>query len=136
MPSPNTEHHAKHSSKQQGWARLFLALGYSWDGLCAVWKTEAAFRQEIALGLILLPLIGILDFTLITRIILISLYGMVLVTELLNSAIEALSDLCSPEYHPLVKYAKDAGSAAVLIVLLTNQLVWIFAIYELCNSAK
>ncbi|MEW6220044.1 MAG: diacylglycerol kinase [Thermodesulfobacteriota bacterium] len=105
--------------------RLALALGYSWSGLKAAFVHEAAFRQEILLLAVLAPVALLVDTTLVNRALLLASLLAVLVVELLNSAIEALTDKVAPDLHPLAKRAKDMGSAAVLVALLAAAGVWL-----------
>ena len=107
-----------------GLARILNAVGYSWAGLRAAFQHEDAFRQEVLLLLPLLPLAVYLGNSGIERALMIgSLLG-VLIVELLNSAVEAAVDRVSLERHPLIKRAKDMGSAAVMIALLNVVVVW------------
>ena len=107
-----------------GLVRLWYALGYSRDGLAAAWKNEAAFREEVLLAAIAIPLALFLGKTGVDRSILIGSIILILIVEILNSAIEAVVDKASPEKHELAKRAKDMGSAAVLFSLLNAAVVW------------
>lgn len=107
-----------------GFKRLFRAFGYSCDGISAAWRHEAAFRQEFCLAAILLPLGLYLGRNASERALLCGSILLILVVELLNSGLEAITDRASPEQHELAKRAKDAGSAAVLLALLLALLVW------------
>ena len=107
-----------------GLVRLWNALGYSRDGLTAAWKNEAAFREETLLAAIAIPLALFLGKTGVDRSILIGSILLILIVEILNSAIEAVVDKASPEKHELAKRAKDMGSAAVLLSLLNAAVVW------------
>lgn len=107
-----------------GIERLKKALGYSLQGLAFAWKGEAAFRQEVWLFLILLPLALFVGETALERAVLIAVLLLVLLVELLNSAIEAVVDRISLEPHALAKRAKDMGSAAVFIAILNAAIVW------------
>ncbi len=108
-----------------GLRRLFNAMGYSWAGLRAAYKHESAFRQELWLALLLVPLALYLGETAVERVLMVGALLLVLVVELLNSAIEASVDRISLEHHLLIKRAKDMGSAAVLLALLNVLVVWI-----------
>lgn len=112
-----------------GLARLRQACGYSLAGLRAAWRHEAAFRQELAIGL---PLIGLAWWVAPGRWealwMSVSIL-LVFVVELLNSAIEALADAVSPEHHPLLGRAKDLGSAAVMVTLIAAILTWAVALW-------
>ena len=109
---------------RSGLSRLRQALGNSWCGLRAAWSHEEAFRQEVLLGLVLAGLALLLDLPLAGKALLQASLLLVLITELLNSAIEAIVDLASPEFHELAGRAKDLASAAVLLALLLVPLVW------------
>lgn len=111
--------------KPTGLTRIIKAAGYSRAGLQAAWKHEAAFRQELALLAVLFPLGLFLGKNGMERAILISSVMIVIVTELLNSAIEAAIDRIGPEYHPMAGQAKDMGSAAVFVSIVTVIIVWI-----------
>jgi len=108
----------------QGLRRLMNAFGYSRDGFAAAWKHEAAFREELLLAAITIPLGLWLGQTGIERALLVGTILIVLIVELLNSAIEAVVDRVSPERHELSKRAKDIGSAAVLVTLTLAAAVW------------
>lgn len=107
-----------------GIARVLAATGYSWAGLCQAWKHEAAFRQELVLALLLLPAAFWLGGDVVGIALLLGSCFIVLIVELLNSAIEAVVDLASPALHTLAGRAKDMGSAAVFIALAQVVLVW------------
>lgn len=115
-----------------GLVRIVRAFGYSLQGLGAAWRHEAAFRQEIALSVILIPLGLWLGNTAIERLMLAGVLVLVLVAELFNSAIEALADAISPDHHPLLGRAKDLGSAAVLLTLLLTGATWIAVLLPRC----
>ncbi len=105
--------------------RLLAACRYSWHGLRTTYRTEAAFRQEVYLAVVLIPLACWLEVSNAERALLILTVLLLPVVELLNTAIEAVVDLLSPEQHPLAKTAKDAGSAAVGIALVAMVAVWL-----------
>ena len=109
---------------RQGLPRLINALGYSRDGLRAAWQHEAAFREEVLLALVALPLALFLGRTGVDRALLVGSVLLVLIVEILNSAVEAVVDKASPERHELAKRAKDMGSAAVLLTLINAAAVW------------
>ncbi|WP_069472722.1 diacylglycerol kinase [Candidatus Marithrix sp. Canyon 246] len=115
--------------KQTGLLRLIKAFGYSLAGLKAAFIHEAAFRQEVILSLLLIPLALFLGANGIERALLISGLFVVLIAELFNSAIEAVADRISEEKHPLIKRAKDIGSAAVLVALCYAVLVWLLVLW-------
>lgn len=99
-------------------ARILRAFTYSCQGLKAAWQYEAAFRQECMLTAILFPSAFWLGRDAAEVFLLCLTLVLVLITELINSAIEALADSISTEHHPLLGRAKDIGSAAVLLALL------------------
>ena len=109
---------------KQGLTRLINALGYSKDGLSAAWKNEAAFREEVLLAAITIPLAIVLGKTGIERALLIGAILLILIVEILNSGLEAVVDKASPEKHELAKRAKDMGSAAVLLSLANAAVIW------------
>ncbi|MGE3318657.1 MAG: diacylglycerol kinase [Candidatus Berkiella sp.] len=108
--------------------RLFKATGYSMQGISAALKTEPAFVLEVLLCFFLVPTAVWLQVPLFTKAILISSLFLVLLVELLNSAVEAVVDRISTERHPLSKKAKDVGSAAVLLSILNAIILWVFAL--------
>lgn len=110
--------------QQQGWSRLGAAAIYSWRGLVASWRNEAAFRQEILLAAPMLALAMWLDVDGVERALLLASVIAVLVVELLNTGVEAAIDRIGSERHPLSAMAKDVGSAAVLLSLLATGMVW------------
>ncbi len=107
-----------------GLVRIWNAFWYSIDGLKAAYVNEDAFRQEILLSAVLVPLALWLDVGRIDKVLMIASVLLVLIVELLNSAIEATVDRVSLENHRLAKRAKDIGSAAVLVALVNVALVW------------
>jgi diacylglycerol kinase (ATP) len=107
-----------------GLNRVIDAFGYSMKGLSATWKFEAAFRQEVALALILVPSAFWLARTYIELILLIASVFWVLMAELANSSIEAVVDRTGSEHHELSGRAKDIGSALVFVSLVLLTLVW------------
>lgn len=107
-----------------GLARIVNAAGYSWAGLTAAFRYEDAFRQEVMLALLLIPLAAYLGDTGIERALMVGAVLLVLIVELLNSAVEAAVDRISLEHHQLIKRAKDMGSAAVMIALVNVVVVW------------
>jgi diacylglycerol kinase (ATP) len=109
---------------KKGLRRLWNALGYSRDGLAAAWKNEAAFREEILLACITMPLAIYLGKTGVERALMLGSIILILIVEILNSAIEAVVDKASPEMHELAKRAKDMGSAAVLFSLINAATIW------------
>jgi len=109
---------------QRGLRRLWNALGFSLSGLRTALRHESAFRQEVALAAVLLPLACVLPVDALARLTLVGVVLEVLVAELLNSAVEATVDRVGLDTHRLAKRAKDFGSAAVLVALVHLALVW------------
>jgi diacylglycerol kinase (ATP) len=107
-----------------GLGRIVLAARCSAQGFADAWKYEAAFRQEIALTAVLVPLAILLGQTGLERVILIGSCLLVLIVELLNSAVEATVDRFGDEQHELSGRAKDLGSAAVFVSLVVVVVVW------------
>ena len=107
-----------------GITRIIKATGYSMKGLKSAWINEAAFRQELMLILLLMPLTLWVGETLNQILLLVVISWLVVIVEVLNSAIEAVVDRIGPEHHELSGRAKDLGSAAVFIALALNTLVW------------
>ena len=111
--------------------RLLSAFFYSLSGLKLAWRQEAAFRQEVVLAFVLAPVAPYLANSGAELALLWLTLCIVLVAELLNTAIEAAVDRAGQELHPLAKTAKDAGSAAVLVALFGAAAVWVtIAIYQ------
>ena len=115
-------------ANKTGIARIFAAFSYSADGLGAAFRHESAFRQELVLFVLLLPLLYFLPVSLFFKCLLFSANTMVLIVELLNSGIESVVDLVSPDYNIYAKRAKDMGSAAVLLSLLLAAGLWASAL--------
>jgi diacylglycerol kinase (ATP) len=117
-----------------GPARLVGALRYSFSGIRAAIGGEAAFRQELALCAVAVPLALWLPVTPLERLLMIGALGMVLVVELVNSAIEATVDRIGPERHPLSKQAKDLGSAAVMLSLTMAGATWLTVLWPVIRA--
>jgi len=108
----------------KGLERLFKAFGFSMQGLSAAFRNEVAFRQETYISIVLVPLGIYLGETGAERALLVSVIFLVLITELINSGVEAVVDRFGEEHHELSGRAKDVGSAAVLIALINVLIVW------------
>lgn len=115
--------------KTTGLTHLIKATGYSMKGLKSAVKNEAAFRHELFLAVILLPLAFWLGNTAIEIALLVGSVLLVLIVELLNSAIEAIVDRVGREYHELSGRAKDQGSAAVFVAMVACALTWLIVIF-------
>ncbi|HET8759740.1 MAG TPA: diacylglycerol kinase [Nitrospiria bacterium] len=104
--------------------RLLRALGFSWEGLKAAWRSEWAFRADVAVFLVAAPLGLWAGRTGVERALLIGSLFLVLIAELVNTAIEAVVDRIGPDRHALSKKAKDVGSAVVLLALFNAGVIW------------
>ena len=113
-----------------GLARLLRATGNSIDGLAAAYRGETAFRQEIWIAVVLVPTALWLGNGWVETALLIGTVLLVLIVELLNSAVESAIDRVSLELHPLSKRAKDIASGAVLVSLLLCGFVWLSAMWH------
>lgn len=109
---------------KSGLARIIAAAGNSWRGLRACWSNEAAFRQEVLLAVPLLTVAATWQVSSVERALMMASVLLVLVVELLNSAIEAAIDRIGTEHHVLSGLAKDVASAAVAMSLLLTVVVW------------
>jgi diacylglycerol kinase (ATP) len=116
--------------KPTGFTRLFKAFRVSWLGLVGAFREEAAFRQELALAVVVIPLGLWLGRDGIERALLVAPMFLVLMVELLNSAIEATVDRIGVERHKLSGLAKDIGSAAVFMSLLLLAVVWVLILWR------
>ena len=113
-----------------GIKRIINAFGFSFLGLRAALKHEAAFRQELAFCVVLIPLSFWVGQTTVERVLLIGSLLLVLIVELINSAIEAIVDRIGTEHHELSGRAKDIGSAAVLVSLVNSTMIWGLIIFD------
>ncbi|AZP32039.1 diacylglycerol kinase [Cronobacter sakazakii] len=113
-----------------GLTRIINAAGYSWKGLRAAWKNEAAFRQEGVAVIAAILIACWLDVDPVTRVLLIGSVTLVMIVEILNSAIEAVVDRIGPEFHELSGRAKDMGSAAVLLSIILALVVWVTLLWQ------
>ncbi|NYT64043.1 diacylglycerol kinase [Alcaligenaceae bacterium] len=119
-----TPHHSPYKSKG-GLGRLVNALRYSAQGLSAAFKHEAAFRQELFLAAVLIPIAIWASRSTAELLLLLGTLFFVLIVELINSALEALADTITLEHHPLIGRAKDLGSAAVMLSIIFCTVVWL-----------
>jgi diacylglycerol kinase (ATP) len=109
---------------RSGASRILDAYKYSLKGLRAAWEYEEAFRQESMLAMVMLPMAFWLGTNATERMLLIITVMIVIITELINSALEAVVDRISTEHHELSGQAKDIGSAAVMLSMLLCLLCW------------
>jgi diacylglycerol kinase (ATP) len=107
-----------------GLTRLLHAFYNSMAGLSDAWRTESAFRQEVVLAAILVPIACVVPVSALERALLIAVVLLVMIVELLNTGVEAAIDRISFDHHELSKRAKDIGSAAVLLSLVLWAVVW------------
>nr|WP_061128049.1 diacylglycerol kinase [Caballeronia catudaia] len=117
--SPSDTH-----AKRRGLLRGVFALRHSWAGLVATWREESAFRQEVCIAAVLLPVAACVHVSAAERVMLAGSVLLVLLVELINSSIEAAIDRISLERHELSGRAKDCGSAAVTIALVIAAMTW------------
>ena len=115
---------------RNGITRLWNALFYSLDGLSAAFRHEDAFRQEVLMALILIPIAIHAPASGPGKALMVASVLLVLIIELVNSGIEAVTDRISLEDHVLAKRAKDMGSAAVMIALLNVPVVWLLVLID------
>jgi len=112
----------------KGLLRIFNATGYSFQGIKRAWRTEAAVRQEFILALVLLPVAVVIAQSVIQLVLMLLSLFIVIITELLNTAIEYVVDRIGSERHDLSGAAKDIASAAVFFSLFQVSTVWILII--------
>jgi diacylglycerol kinase (ATP) len=112
--------------KHSGVLHALQAFKYSYAGIVATFRSESAFRQEVVCAAVLIPVAVFLRVQPVERVALIGPVLLVLLVELLNSAIEAVVDRISPEHHELSRRAKDCGSAAVMLSLIMCAFAWGF----------
>lgn len=114
--------------RERGLRHLVKAFGWSMAGLDAAFRYQAAFRQELAASVILVPLAFYLGQSGLERAFLVASLLIVLVTELINSAVETAIDRVGIDHHPLSKQAKDLGSAAVFVAMVNVAAVWLLVL--------
>lgn len=111
--------------KPTGFTRVWKAFFHSMEGLGAAFKHEAAFRQEVLVAILLIPTALLLPLSSVEKVLLIGAVFLVLITELLNTAVENCIDYISFDKHPFAKRAKDIGSAAVFLSLISCAVTWL-----------
>jgi len=120
-----------------GMRRVVNAFFYSIEGIGSTWKHEEAFRQEMMLAFVLVPLAVFLPVELLGKALMIGSVLLVLIVELLNSAVEWCVDLAAQQQrHPFAKRAKDMGSAAVFLSLLNCLLMWVLALAQAVTAGR
>ena len=110
--------------QRTGWRRIKNALHFSLEGLRACYAGEEAFRQEVWLATFLIPFSLVLPISALSTALLIASVLLVMIVEILNSAVETIVDRISKDHHLLSKKAKDMGSAAVFLSLVNLVIVW------------
>lgn len=115
--------------RKTGLQRVWNAMFYSLDGLKAAYRHEDAFRQEVWLALVLAPAALAMPVSGVGKALMIASVFLVLIVELLNSAVEAAVDRISLDHHSLAKRAKDIGSAAVMLSLINAAAVWLLVLF-------
>lgn len=125
MEQPVSEFKSK-----SGLKRIFTAFRYSLDGFRAAWRNEHAFRQEVSVFVVGVVIALLLKVSAFEKLVLIGVLVLILIVELINSAIEAVVDRVSLERHSLSKNAKDFGSAAVLLACLLAIATWAVVLYN------
>ncbi len=118
------------SENETIFGHILNAVIYSWDGFKAAWTNEMAFRIETVVIALLLPIGLWIGETVVERALLIGSSMLVLITELLNSAVENVVDRIGTERHILSKQAKDLGSAAAAVSMLTAAIIWGLIAYQ------
>jgi diacylglycerol kinase (ATP) len=114
-----------------GVIRIYNAFLNSLAGLADAWRHESAFRQEVLLAAVMIPIALLVPVTPVERALLVAVVMLVIVVELLNSSVEAAIDRISFDHHSLSKRAKDIGSAAVFVSLALCVLVWVLVLAPL-----
>jgi len=114
---------------RKGFTRIWFALIYSFNGLRFAFTKEAAFRQETCIYVLLMIVLCFLPLSIVFKCILFGASTLVLIVELLNSAIESIVDMTAPEYNDLAKQAKDIGSAAVFVSIILSVVLWGWAVF-------
>ena len=109
--------------------RIWQAFQWSMKGLRAAWQLESSFRLEVYLCVVLVPIGFYLGQTVVERFLLVSVLLLVLIVEVLNSAIEAVVDRWGPEHHDLAGRAKDMGSAAVFLSDVNAVVCWLLILW-------
>ncbi len=130
----NPEQTISEFKSKSGLKRIFSAFGYSMAGFKSAWRSEHAFRQELFVVVIAMVAAFLLPVPAWQKLLLIAVFVLVLIVELINSAIEAVVDRVSLERNPLSKNAKDFGSAAVLLTFLLAVATWLVILWPLFSG--
>lgn len=134
QPTPPNSHTESPFKGKTGLTRVWNAFNYSLAGLVAAWRNEDAFRQEVLLAVVLIPIALFCPVSPVEKAVMTASVLLVIIVELLNSAVEAAIDRISLDRHLLSKRAKDVGSAAVLIALLNVAIVWLLILLPLAKA--
>ncbi|RDH83067.1 MAG: diacylglycerol kinase [endosymbiont of Galathealinum brachiosum] len=118
-------------SGNTGLTRIIKAIGFSWQGIKAAYQNEAAFRQELLLATVLIPVAIWLADNVVQMALMISSVLLVMIVEILNSAIEAVVDRFGGELHELSGRAKDMASAAVFLALIYMTVIWCLMLWQI-----
>lgn len=129
MPQIDLASPADRQKRRSGFSRLWHATGFSLAGLRAGWQ-ETAFRSEALAAIVLVPLAFWLGRDWVEVALLAGSVVLLMIVELLNTAVEAAIDRVGPEWHALSKRAKDMGSAAVLLTVLLTGAIWAAALHQ------
>lgn len=105
---------------------LFKNASYALEGFVHAFKTETSFKLELLIALVVFPLIYFMPFEFIYKLVLFMTYFIIMIAELLNSAVENVVDLVTLEKHPLAKSAKDIAATAVLFTVILHLMCWLF----------
>ena len=124
----------KKPATKKGLIRIWNAFVYSLNGLRLAITQETSFKQEIGIYIVLLVVLFFLPLSFIFKCLLFFANTIVLIVEIINSAIESIVDMTSPEYHELAGKGKDLGSAAVLISMVLAIILWLCAIYVMIGG--
>ncbi|MEI6247320.1 MAG: diacylglycerol kinase [Verrucomicrobiota bacterium] len=124
------ENYGQQMKSKGGMSRVFKALAYTWDGLKAAAQHEEAFKQELYIIVPLSIMAWLVPVPIVERALLFSVLQLILIVELINSAIEANTDHISLERHPLAKRAKDMGSAAVFLAIVIAVACWVCVLWQ------
>ena len=108
---------------------LFKNTQYAVEGLIHAFKTESSFKLELLASIFIIPMIFIIDMELSSRLVLLVTAFLVLIVELLNSAVENVVDLVTKDIHPLAKSAKDIGATAVMFSIALHLICWIVVVF-------
>jgi diacylglycerol kinase (ATP) len=117
-------------NRNLGTKHFLHAFKHSYDGFVSAFKTEIAFRQDCVVFIIGLVLLPFIPASLLQKALLISALLLVLIMELVNTAVETVIDRISPEYHKLSKKAKDIGSLLVFLAYINSSLIWAAVLYD------